>query len=52
MNFLKDGLMDGERNIKFRACEMSNLAISVEIYKKLYYNLPKDLKESIQKRLN
>ena len=30
---------------------MSNLPISVEVYKKLYYNLPKDLKESLQKEI-
>lgn len=36
---------------KIRACEMSNLPISIEVYKKLYYNLPKDLKESIQKEI-
>jgi len=36
---------------KIRACELSNLAISIEIYKKLYYNLPEDTKESIQKEI-
>jgi len=36
---------------KIRACELSNLPISIEIYKKLYYNLPKDTKESIQKEI-
>ena len=28
---------------------MSNLPISIEIYKKIYYNLPQDEKENIQK---
>ena len=30
---------------------MSNLPISIEVYKKLYYNLPSDLKQSIQKEI-
>jgi len=36
---------------KIRACEMSNLPISIEVYKKLYYNLPQELKKSIQKEI-
>ena len=47
--FFKRWIDGWRKKYKIRACEMSNLAISVEIYKKLYYNLPKDLKESIQK---
>lgn len=44
--------LDGWRKKhKIRACEMSNLPISIEVYKKLYYNLPKELKESIQKEI-
>ena len=47
--FFKRWLDGWRKKYKIRACEMSNLPISVEVYKKLYYNLPKDLKESIQK---
>jgi len=44
--------LDGWRKKhKIRATEMSNLPISIEVYKKLYYNLPKDLKENIQKEI-
>ena len=47
--FFKRWLDGWRKKYKIRACEISNLPISVEVYKKLYYNLPKDLKESIQK---
>ncbi len=44
--------LDGwRRKHKIRACELSNLPISIEIYKKLYYSLPKELKKSIQKKI-
>lgn len=36
---------------KIRACEMSNLPISVEVYKKIYYNLPTEIKANIQKEI-
>lgn len=36
---------------KIRACELSNLPISIEVYKKLYYNLAKEEKENIQKEI-
>ena len=49
--FFKRWLDGWRKKYKIRACEMSNLPISVEVYKKLYYNLPKDLKESIQKEI-
>ncbi|MCT7462205.1 replication endonuclease [Aliarcobacter cryaerophilus] len=49
--FFKRWLDGWRKKHKIRACEMSNLPISVEVYKKLYYNLPKDLKESIQKEI-
>jgi len=39
------------RKHKIRGCELSNLPISIEVYKKLYYSLPEDLKESIQKEI-
>ncbi len=49
--FFKRWLDGWRKKYKIRACEISNLPISVEVYKKLYYNLPKDLKESIQKKI-
>ena len=49
--FFKRWLDGWRKKYKIRACEMSNLPISVEVYKKLYYNLPKDLKESLQKEI-
>jgi hypothetical protein len=49
--FFKRWLDGWRKKYKIRACEMSNLLISVEVYKKLYYNLPKDLKESLQKEI-
>jgi hypothetical protein len=49
--FFKRWIDGWRKKYKIRACEMSNLPISIEIYKKLYYNLPKDLKESIQKEI-
>lgn len=49
--FFKRWLDGWRKKYKIRACEMSNLPISIEIYKKLYYNLSKDLKESIQKEI-
>lgn len=49
--FFKRWLDGWRKKYKIRACEMSNLPISIEIYKKLYYNLPKDIKESIQKEI-
>ena len=49
--FFKRWLDGWRKKYKIRACEISNLPISVEVYKKLYYNLPKDLKESIQKEI-
>lgn len=49
--FFKRWLDGWRKKYKIRACEMSNLPISIEVYKKLYYNLPKDLKESIQKEI-
>lgn len=49
--FFKRWLDGWRKKYKIRACEMSNLPISIEIYKKLYYNLPSDLKESIQKEI-
>ena len=49
--FFKRWLDGWRKKYKIRTCEMSNLPISVEVYKKLYYNLPKDLKESIQKEI-
>lgn len=36
---------------KILACQLSNLPISIEIYKKLYYSLPKDVKKTIQKEI-
>lgn len=36
---------------KIRACEMSNLPLSIEVYKKLYYSLSKHEKENIQKEI-
>ena len=36
---------------KIRACEMSNLSLNIEVYKKLYYNLPADLKQNIEKEI-
>lgn len=49
--FFKRWLDGWRKKYKIRACEMSNLPISIEVYKKLYYNLPSDLKESIQKEI-
>ena len=49
--FFKRWLDGWRKKYKIRACEMSNLPISVEVYKKLYYNVPKDLKESLQKEI-
>ncbi|EFU68680.1 phage P2 replication protein, partial [Aliarcobacter butzleri JV22] len=49
--FFKRWLDGWRKKYKIRACEMSNLPISIEIYKKLYYNLPQDIKESIQKEI-
>jgi len=44
--------LDGWRKKhRIRGCEMSNLPLSIEVYKKLYYSLPKELKESIQKEI-
>lgn len=49
--FYKRWLDGWRKKYKIRACEMSNLPISIEVYKKLYYNLPSDLKEIIQKEI-
>lgn len=49
--FFKRWLDGWRKKYKIRACEMSNLPISIEVYKKLYYNLPSDLKKSIQKEI-
>jgi len=49
--FFKRWLDGWRRKHKIRGCEMSNLPLSIEVYKKLYYNLPKDLKENIQKEI-
>ncbi|WP_151944254.1 replication endonuclease [Aliarcobacter butzleri] len=49
--FFKRWLDGWRKKYKIRACEMSNLPISIEVYKKLYYNLSSDLKESIQKEI-
>lgn len=49
--FFKRWLDGWRKKYKIRACEMSNLPISIEVYKKLYYNLPSDLKESIQEEI-
>lgn len=49
--FFKRWLDGWRKKYKIRACEMSNLPISIEVYKKLYYNLPSDLKLSIQKEI-
>lgn len=49
--FFKRWLDGWRKKYKIRACEMSNLPISVEVYKKLYYNLPSDLKKSIQEEI-
>ena len=49
--FFKRWIDGWRKKYKIRACEMSNLPISIEVYKKLYYNLPSDLKEIIQKEI-
>ncbi len=49
--FFKRWLDGWRKKYKIRACEMSNLPISIEVYKKLYYNLPSDLKKSIQEEI-
>ncbi|MFX4278212.1 replication endonuclease [Aliarcobacter butzleri] len=49
--FFKRWIDGWRKKYKIRACEMSNLPISIEVYKKLYYNLPNDLKLSIQKEI-
>ena len=49
--FFKRWLDGWRRKHKIRGCEMSNLPLSIEIYKKLYYSLTKELKESIQKEI-
>lgn len=49
--FFKRWLDGWRKKYKIRACEMSNLPISIEVYKKLYYNLPNDLKKSIQEEI-
>lgn len=49
--FFKRWIDGWRRKYKIRACEMSKLPISIEVYKKLYYNLSPDLKENIQKEI-
>jgi len=49
--FFKRWVDGWRKNHKIRACEMSNLPLSIEIYKKLYYSLSTELKESIQKEI-
>lgn len=49
--FFKRWLDGWRKKYKIRACELSNLPISIEVYKKLYYNLTSELKESIQKEI-
>ncbi len=49
--FFKRWIDGWRKKYKIRACEMSKLPISIEVYKKLYYNLSPDLKESIQKEI-
>lgn len=49
-NEFQNRMTDGwRRKYKIRALETSKLQLSVEVYKKLYYNLPPTEKESIQK---
>jgi len=50
-DFFKRWIDGWRKKYKIRACEMSNLPINIEVYKKLYYNLPKDIKQSIQKSI-
>lgn len=50
-DFFKRWIDGWRKKYRIRGCELSNLIISVEIYKKLYYNLPINLKESIQKEI-
>lgn len=49
--FFKRWVDGWRRYYKIRACEMSKLPLSIEIYKKIYYNLPPTLKENIQKNI-
>jgi len=49
--YFKNWISGWRKKHKIRACEMSNLAISVEVYKKIYYNLPKEAKANIQKEI-
>ena len=49
--FFKRWIDGWRKKYKIRACEMSNLPISIEIYKKIYYNLPSELKLSIKKEI-
>ncbi len=49
--YFRGWLSGWRKKHKIRACEMSNLPVSIEIYKKIYYNLPSEEKENIQKEI-